>query len=219
MNVHSGWGFRLSIFLAVLGAVGFLIVTLIVRADLLRQLDFNITVKLQHHMPRRLDTVGIWLGTLAQFQIIVPFLIGMLCLFRRWLIVVSSLVLLLGSHLLEIVGKALLFQPPPPFMFYRHPTEFLFPDSHTFNESSYPSGHSMRVTFMAMTLGLLVWQQQKLPTWLKLGLLLILVGFTFITILTRITLGEHWMSDVIGGAFLGLFIGSINWALMSQDTT
>lgn len=200
----------LCLCLAVLSGSGFALTTILVRADLLRSLDFDLTVRIQQNVPVRLDEYLIWFGTIAKFQVIVPLLVLILLVMRRWLLVVTSLGLLFIGHLLEIVGKEILFQPPPPFMFYRHPTEFVFPELHVFDVSSYPSGHSMRITFAVISLGAVIWMSPRLPQIVKLGLAAALSGVAFLTMFSRVSLGEHWMSDVLGGAFLGLMIASIN---------
>lgn len=198
----------------------FAITTILVRADLLRSLDFDLTVRIQQNVPHKLDEYFIWFGTLAKFQIIVPALTIFLLLMRRWLLAITSLGLLFIGHLLEIVGKEILFQPPPPFMFYRHPTEFVFPELHVFDVSSYPSGHSMRVVFAVTTIAAVIWTSPKVPQLIKLGAGAALGGVAFLTMFSRISLGEHWATDVIGGMFLGLMISFMNviFALPSVQT-
>jgi membrane-associated phospholipid phosphatase len=204
----------LCLLLSLLGAIGFLVVTMLVRADLLRKVDFDMTVLIQNAVPHSLDAFFTWFGVIAKFQIIVPALVILLCVMWRWVIAVSSLGLLFIAHVLELIGKEILFQPPPPFMFYRHPTEFVFPELHTFDHSSYPSGHSMRIVFAAMTLGLAVWQIKKMPVFLRCIIVMFLMGVAAMTMFTRVSLGEHWLSDVLGGACLGVFVGGLNWVIM-----
>jgi membrane-associated phospholipid phosphatase len=201
----------LSLGVAIAGGLLFLLKTLLVREDKLRSIDFDITVKIQHNTPKKLDEVFLWFGTIAKFQMIVPLTIILLLVMRRWGIAVTSLGFLFLAHLLEIVGKEILFQPPPPFMFYRHPTEFIFPALHTFDHSSYPC---MRILFAAMTLGLAVWQLKKVPFFIRLGVIGLFAGTAFMTMFTRVSLGEHWTSDVIGGAGLGMLAAGLNWFFM-----
>lgn len=195
---------------AVLGALGFVGVTLAVRADLLRSLDFDLTVRIQDLTPVKLDEYLIWFGTIAKFQLIVPALILFLLIMQRWVMVVTSLGFLFVAHLLEIVGKEILFQPPPPFMFYRHPTEFVFPELHVFDVSSYPSGHSLRITFVTVTIFAVLWTSPRIPLLLKLAIGAALAGVAFLTMFSRVSLGEHWSSDVAGGFFLGLMCAALN---------
>jgi hypothetical protein len=99
---------------ALFAAIGFFAVTVAVRADLLRSLDFALTVKIQGKVPPKVDELLIMLGGFASFQVIVPALLLFLFVMRRWIMVVTSLGLLFVAHLLEIVGKEILFQPPQP---------------------------------------------------------------------------------------------------------
>jgi len=195
---------------SVFSAIGFFVVTIAVRADLLRNLDFALTVKIQERIPHRLDAYFITIGGLASFQVIVTALVIFLLMMRRWVMVVSSLFVLFVAHVLEIIGKQILFQPPPPFMFYRHPTDFVFPELHVFDVSSYPSGHSLRVTFVTITIFAVIWTSPKIPHIVKLSIGTGLAGFAFLTMLSRVSLGEHWSTDVVGGFFLGLMIAAFN---------
>lgn len=214
---------RLFIFVclvvAVLAALGFFAVTMAVRADVLHALDFALTVKIQEHIPLKLDQYFIMIGGLVSFQVIVTALVLFLLVMRRWVMTFISLGLLFIAHLLEIVGKQILFQPPPPFMFYRHPTDFVFPELHVFDVSSYPSGHSLRVTFVTITVFAVIWTSPKIPQIVKLAIGVGLAGFAFLTMLSRVSLGEHWSSDVAGGFFLGLMIAALNVMFVLWKTT
>jgi len=204
---------------ALLSALGFLAVTIAVRADMLRSLDFDLTVRIQNAVPHKLDEYFIALGTFAKFQVIVPAMVLFLLVMRRWVLAVTSLGLLFLGHVLEIVGKEILFQPPPPFMFYRHPTDFVFPDLHVFDVSSYPSGHSLRAVFVTITLFAVIWTSPRIPMLVKLGLGAVLAGFAILTMFSRVSLGEHWSTDVAGGFFLGLMIAAVNVMFVLWKTT
>jgi len=186
---------------------------------MLRSLDFDLTVRIQNAVPHKLDEYFIALGTFAKFQVIVPAMVLFLLVMRRWVLAVTSLGLLFLGHVLEIVGKEILFQPPPPFMFYRHPTDFVFPDLHVFDVSSYPSGHSLRAVFVTITLFAVIWTSPRIPMLVKLGLGAVLAGFAILTMFSRVSLGEHWSTDVAGGFFLGLMIAAVNVMFVLWKTT
>jgi len=69
---------------------------------------------------------------------------------------------------------------------------------------SFPSGHSMASTLVLGFLAFLVWvhsrDRWRAPTTALFALAPVLVG------LSRIYLGAHWLSDVIGGWTVGLFL-------------
>jgi membrane-associated phospholipid phosphatase len=187
----------------------FAVFTWIVRSDATDALDFATTVRLQNHTPVRLDPMFSFFSFIAMFQTMIVVLVAALLLARKWVGLIVSLGLFFFAHVTEIIGKGFLDHPPPPFMFYRNPTKFIFPEMHTFNDSSYPSGHSMRMIFVAMVLAFLIWKSKKMPSWLKFILLAGIIGVVSITLVSRVSLGEHWTTDVIGGVFLGLSFGSM----------
>ncbi len=208
----------LFITLSVLSLATFILFTLFVRANLTDSLDFDLMVKIQDATPRRLDQFFLLFTTLAKFQVMSVLLIVILLIWRKWLGLFVLPILFVIAHVIEVIGKELLFHSPPPFMFYRHPTEFIFPELHTFDHSSYPSGHSLRIVFVGMTLLFLLWQLKKLPVWLRAALIVICAGLIFLTLYSRVSLGEHWPSDVVGGALLGLGMVSVGLIFLEENS-
>ncbi|RGF26794.1 PAP2 family protein [Coprobacillus sp. AM09-26] len=120
-----------------------------------------------------------------------------------YVILVLSLVILkkkkdiwVGIHLLIIQGmnriiKALVQRPRPPQIY------------HLVKETNYsfPSGHSMSAM---IGYGLLVLEVQKSSLKYKKVIEIILMIMIFLIGLSRIYLGVHYFSDVIGGFLLSL---------------
>jgi membrane-associated phospholipid phosphatase len=102
-----------------------------------------------------------------------------------------SPLLLIVAVALEIALKYLVPQEPPPPELAR--SVELVPALGVETPFAFPSGHVLRATFIAA----LLWPVAG--TWqvaLALGVALMAV--------TRVYLAEHWPSDVVGGALLGL---------------
>jgi undecaprenyl-diphosphatase len=94
---------------------------------------------------------------------------------------------------LETALKLLVPHPAPPSE--RAHTVDLLPFIHVNFLNSFPSGHVARATFL---LGIV----DGIPVWLGL------IGVALM-ILSRVYLGEHWLSDCLGGAALGLLVAQL----------
>lgn len=200
----------------------FALFTIVVRTDALRQFDFNTTVRLQDDIPLSVDGFFSALSLVGRFEYTFVFLLIFLAVsapvahvwllsnktsrFTHYVLKIVGGIAVIGlfgfAHVIEIIGKSFLNQPGPPRMFLR--SQFLdFPGLHVFTEASYPSGHSMRVVFLAILIGVTIYVSKKLNKPTKLVISLGITGFVFLMLLSRISLGEHWTTDVIGGALLG----------------
>jgi undecaprenyl-diphosphatase len=103
--------------------------------------------------------------------------------------------LLLGLvMLIEIAVKTAVPQVPPPEDLSR--SDELLPYVHVTFAGAFPSGHVARTAFLA---GI-----ARIPTWLAaLAVALMMVS--------RVYIGDHWISDVVGGLLLGLLVAQLAW--------
>jgi len=182
----------------------FAIFTLIVRSDILRAFDFNMTVRIQDRMPVRLDEFFSILSILGRFEF--TFTILLIVLFLRRKILGIMVVGFFGlAHIIEVIGKSILSQPGPPHMFLRTTDlSMQFPGLYVHTDASYPSGHSFRALFLFVVIFFIIWTMKKIPTYFKYSALCGIGFYTLLMLLSRVSLGEHWTTDVIGGALLGI---------------
>jgi membrane-associated phospholipid phosphatase len=117
----------------------------------------------------------------------------------------------LGVSLFVVVGavglalKLALVHPPPTAENLRRLWDLL--DLTFATPSGFPSGHIARVTFLAVFAGALV------RTTAARIALAVLVVYTF---WARVYIGDHWVSDAVGGLALGVATGCLavvwlNW--------
>lgn len=139
------------------------------------------------------------LGSVAVLMLVVCAVSGFLVLVRRWrtlLLVVGSTV---GGAGVNGLLKSVFARPRPTVV--PHLTWVL--------TESFPSGHAMLSAIVYLTLGALLAQLVE-RRWLKAYLVGVALSLTLLIGVTRVYLGVHYPTDVLGGWMAGL-----GWALLS----
>lgn len=170
--------------------------------------DFDTTVKLQDHISRRFDGFFSYFSLLGSAEVTIGIcLVLSLTAFlrRKWLQVLGWLIIIPAS-MAEIFGKLVLFHPGPPVFFHRSLTPTSLPSFYIHTDFSYPSGHMTRTVFIiTVSLCMVILSSwQTIPRFMIFCLLITLAALMG---LTRVYLGEHWLSDVLGGGLLGVGTG------------
>lgn len=200
-----------------------------VKAGHLKLVDFDTTIRVQNHIPVRLDEFmadGAILADPLVSTLLVLLVTGVVFVRgrgkRRFLALGIPLAFAVLT-LIEIYGKNFVPHPGPPFFMVKHPTT-IFPEFTVIQPYSYPSGHMARITFLGVVLlslaikrfGNLTISLIKKKPGLVLGAVFI-VGYIIFIAVSRIYLGHHWLSDILGGAFLGASAGLVALSCFDQQ--
>ncbi len=198
-NVHKLW----LIVLSGVSVALFAVFTLLVKLDKFVQADFDLTVKIQNKVPAGLNDIFHLFSTAGHVGTMSVILIIILAIFlRKKLNGVVIMFLFYAGQGAEFFLKEALHQPGPPFQFHRVGSGVFFDKDYVVPGSSYPSGHSFRAVFIATTALYVVHRKYgKSAATLIAGTAA--CGLAVCIMAAKVVLGEHWVTDIVGGALLG----------------
>lgn len=189
--------------------LGFLQLSLYVKRGRLALFDFDTIVKIQDRVPTTYDSIFSNLTLLGSLEITTLVLIVILIIRRKLGGILVFFLFLLGN-LADLFGKAYLDHPGPPIYFLREHAPPFLPQWYSHPVSSYPSGHALRIAFLFAVLGFSIWNFRKLGKPARIFGTIGVGVVAILVILSRVSLGKHWPSDVLGGGLLGGALGFLS---------
>ena len=197
------------LFLGVITFIIFVVFSYLVHKNIFTALDFDTTVRLQNKIPEIFITPFSFLSLLGSVEIVSIILLIMLVILRK-LRAIFVLFFFGMIHIFKLFGKAFVTHPGPPFMFHKYDLGFTFPSSYVQPGSSYPSGHLARTAFIAVLFAFIIYGSKRFSKTQKQLLYCSITIIVCLMFVSRVYLGEHWLSDVIGGSFLGSAMGLLS---------
>ena len=186
--------FQLSVGIMI---AAFAILTFLVVTVSSFSIDLNITHGLQsinNSFFSWLMTSISWVGFSPQSIIVTLFIIVLIYFLGYHWEAASSLIAALIVELLNLLFKTLVHRA--------RPSADLIHVTNVFKSYSFPSGHVMYYTGFFGFICFLTFTLFK-PSWIRTLLLVVFGSHVVLVGLSRIYLGEHWASDVIGAYLLG----------------
>lgn len=188
--------------------VAFVLLSAVAGAGWLYAIDVSGTRAVQTYTSSQLDSISELFSILGSWEITGALwlvLVTVLFLSRRRRLARRLLFAFIATGLLEYLLK--MYLPVPPILQETVRSKEFAPFTVLELPYPYPSGHVLRSAILLGTIYLLSENR-----FLRTGSAIVLLGM----IVSRVYLGVHWTSDVLGGALLGL--AAVSWTFMKEGS-
>jgi len=179
-------------------SVGFVLLTLVVTFLPVNILDTSFSKEVQEHQNPLLDITMefiSWFGYFPGSAIVVIVAAAAFFYFKykkeALFVLITSV-----SGLISTIIKAIVERP--------RPTDQLVRVVRKVGEESFPSGHVLFYVVFFGFLLMLMYQLKSIPRFIRLTVSVISGGLILTIPISRVYLGAHWFTDVVGGFLLGL---------------
>ncbi len=143
------------------------------------------------------------LGGTTVISLLTAAAVGFLALHRQWRNVITLVSAVGGAAIVSNVMKVSLLRERPALALH-------LTDVWSF---SFPSGHAMMAAATYLTFGMMLAHTQETKR-ARIYVVSLAVAMTVLIGVTRIYLGVHWPSDVVGGWFAGAAWALLFWIFM-----
>lgn len=183
--------------------VGFTALSLFVVADPVDMLDENFSHKIQSYQSPSLDIVMKLISWFGYFpgSIIMVALAAIVFLIFKYKREALFMLFTAVSGLVSTILKIIVNRP--------RPTEKVVHIFRKATEQSFPSGHTLFYVVYFGFLSLLMMQLKSIPMLIRVVVFCCSVFLIFTIPFSRIYLGAHWFTDVVGGALVGIILLTI----------
>jgi undecaprenyl-diphosphatase len=202
-----------------LGACAALFVFVVLAGEVMegdtRALDTRILLSLRNQQDLSKVRGPIWLesvlldltamGGATVLGLVVLAIVGFLLLQARYRTALVILVTGVSAEVLDEVLKRVFMRPRPTVV----------PHLRDVVSTSFPSGHAMDSAIVYLTLGAMLMRVAERPA-TKAYCLIVAVLLTFLVGISRVYLGVHYPTDVIGGWVFGFAWASICWLIAQR---